>query len=135
MFARFAPVVAGLLTVGAASADDIRGAEKFLCSAVEATLCEVEGHCVSGAPWNWQIPQFLEIDLKKDLISTTAASGESRSTPIRHEERSTGQLFLQGIQMERAFSFVINEQTGVASMAIAAEDLTVTVFAACTPAP
>ena len=32
-------------------------------------------------------------------------------------------IFLQGVQQGRAFSFAINEQTGIASVAIAAQAL------------
>ena len=122
-----------LLTAWPLYADDLTGADAILCSAVEATLCSADGECASGPPWNWDVPQFLEIDLKKNVIATTQASGENRSTPIRNTERSEGKIFLQGVQQGRAFSFVIVEQTGMASAAIAADGLTVTVFAACTP--
>lgn len=125
--------LAALLAVWPLYADELTGADAILCSAVEATLCGADGECESGPPWNWQIPQFLEIDLKKKLIRTTQASGEDRSTPIKNTERSDGKIFLQGVEQGRAFSFVISEQTGVASAAIAADEITVTVFAACTP--
>ena len=114
-------------------ADDLTGADAILCSAVEATQCSADGECSSGPPWNWQFPQFLEIDLKKAVMATTQASGENRSTPIRNAERTDGKIVLQGMQQGRAFSFVIDEQTGVASIAIAGDGITVTVFAACTP--
>lgn len=133
MAARLAFGFVALITAAPLCADDLRGANTILCSAVEASLCDSDGKCTSGPPWNWQVPQFLEIDFKKGVIATTAASGENRTSPIRNQERSDGMIFLQGVQKGRAFSFVINEQTGVASVAIAAEELTVSVFAACTP--
>jgi hypothetical protein len=37
--------------------------------------------------------------------------------------------------MGRAFSFVIVEKTGMASIAVAREGMTVSVFGACTPMP
>ena len=114
-------------------ADDLHGTDTLLCSAVEATVCDVDGECVSGPPWDWDVPQFLEIDLKKKLIATTAASGENRNTPIRNQERADGVIVLQGVQQGRAFSFVINVTTGIASVAIATGNLTVSIFAACTP--
>ena len=133
MTARLSFGVAGLLVASALWADDLTGADAFLCAAVQAAVCKAEGECASGPPWNWDVPQFVEIDLKKGVLATTEASGENRSTPIRNQERAEGKIFLQGVQLGRAFSFVINEQTGIASVAIAADELTVTVFAACTP--
>ena len=124
--------LAALLAVWPLYADELTGADAILCSAVAATQCSADGECSSGPPWNWKIPQFLEIDLKKNVIRTTQASGENRSTPIKNTERSDGKIFLQGVEQGRAFSFVISEQTGMASAAIAADGITVTVFAACT---
>jgi len=124
--------LAALLAVWPLYADELTGADAILCSAVEATLCGADGECSSGPPWSWQIPQFLEIDLKKKVIRTTQASGEDRSTPIKNTERLDGKIFLQGVEQGRAFSFVISEETGMASAAIAADGITVTVFAACT---
>lgn len=125
--------LAALLAVWPLYADELTGADAILCSAVEATRCSADGECESGPPWNWQIPQFLEIDLKKNVIRTTQASGENRSTPIKNHERADGKIFLQGVEGGRAFSFVISEQTGMASAAIAADGIAITVFAACTP--
>ena len=125
--------VVGFLVASSLCADDLTGVDAFLCAAVQAAVCKAEGECASGPPWNWDVPQFVEIDLKKGVLATTEASGEDRSTPIRNQERTEGKIFLQGVQLGRAFSFVINEQTGIASAAIAADGLTVTVFAACTP--
>lgn len=114
-------------------ADDLTGSSKFLCTAVQATRCTDDGDCVIQTPWNLNVPQFIEVDLKAGTLSTTKASGEDRSTPIKNSERADGQLFLQGVQRGRAFSFVINEETGMASIAVAAEGIAVSVFGACTP--
>lgn len=129
----FISAASACLLAAPAFADSLAGSDTLLCSAVEATVCDADGECESGPPWDWDIPQFLEIDLKKRLIATTAASGENRTTPIRNQDRADGVIVLQGVQQGRAFSFVINESTGIASVAIATEDLTVSVFAACTP--
>lgn len=133
MSIRVACGLAALVASAPLSADDLHGAQSLLCSAVEATVCEAEEACVTGPPWQWNVPQFLEIDLKKAVIATTAASGENRTTPIRNQERMDGKIIFQGIEKGRAFSFVISEDSGIASVTIAGEELTVSVFAACTP--
>ena len=130
---RMASGVAALAVAAPICADELQGANSLLCSAVEATVCDADGECASGPSWDWNIPQFIEIDLKKGVIATTKASGEDRTTPIRNQERSDGRIILQGFEMGRAFSFVINEKSGIASVAIATNELTISVFAACTP--
>jgi hypothetical protein len=117
----------------AAQADDVAGAQSLLCTAVQATLCTEDGDCATQNPWELNIPQFLELDLKSKMMSTTKASGENRSTPMRTLEREGGLLFIQGIEQGRAFSLVISESTGMLSVAVARDGKAVSVFGACTP--
>ena len=114
-------------------ADDLKGAQGLLCTAGQAALCTDDGDCMIQKPADLNIPLFLELDLKEKRISTTRASGENRSTPIRTLERTDGMLFVQGIEGGRAFSFVISEDTGLLSAAVARDGKAVSVFGACTP--
>jgi len=114
-------------------ADDLVGADKVLCTAVQATRCSVDEDCWTGPPWSWNIPQFIEVDFKKKQLSTTEASGENRVTPIKNLERNAGIVYLQGVEGGRAFSFVIEESTGALSVAVATKLGTTSVLGACTP--
>jgi hypothetical protein len=116
-----------------AVADDLTGQQHFLCSPVLVNVCSDDGKCESATPWDLNIPQFLEFNLKDKLISTTKASNENRSTPIRNLLNENGHIYLQGVEAGRAFSFVIEEKTGLATIAVARDDKTVSVFGACTP--
>lgn len=124
-----------LCAPGLSLADDLHGADRILCTAVTATVCTVDGTCESDLPYNWNIPQFIEIDFAKKTLSTTRASGENRSTPAASVTREDGWIYLQGVEGGRAFSFVIDETTGLTSVAVARKGLTVSVFAACTVMP
>lgn len=117
------------------AADDLTGSESFLCTAAQATLCSADGECVSAPPWELQIPNFIKIDLAAKQLGTTEASGERRVTPIENLVREDGMIVLQGFEDGRAFSFLIAEDTGMASIAVARDGLTVTVFGPCTPVP
>ncbi len=116
-------------------ADDLTGADRFLCASSRVVRCYSVGDCDSGPPWEWNMPSFIHIDLKKKLLSTPAASAEQRRSPITHVVRDAGQIIVQGSENGRALSMVINEETGLASSAIALDGITVTVFGACTPNP
>lgn len=113
-------------------ADNVTGARDLLCTSVQATVCGTDGDCEIGPPWNWDIPQFIEIDLDDKMLRSTKASGENRETAIKNMQQTDGILFLQGIQRGRAFSFVIEESSGMMSTAIAADGRTISVFGACT---
>ena len=114
-------------------ADDLTGADRFLCTADEASICSMEGECVTAEPWTLNIPQFIEVDLAEKTLATTEASGEDRQTTIKVLEREGGLILIQGSEQGRAFSFVIAEEDGVASIAVARDGATVSVFGACTP--
>jgi len=123
-----------VVTAPAARADDLTGASRFLCSVVSVGRCDVDG-CTDDTPEGTLIPQFVIVDLGAKLLSTTPASGENRSTPIESLRREGGLVVLQGLENGRAFSFVVAEKSGSASVAIAREELVLAVSAVCTPLP
>ena len=118
---------------GPASADDLTGATRFLCTPIQATLCIEDGECAVELPWNVNIPQFIEVDLAAGQLATTAASGENRTTPIDHLRRKEGDIVFHGYEMGRAFSWVIDEASGRVTVAIATDGISVAIFGACTP--
>jgi hypothetical protein len=131
----FAIVLTVALASGGALADNLTGARQFLCSAVLTTACTPEDECMSETPWKLNIPRFIEIDLDKQELRTTQASQENRKTPIKHIRNDDGLIVLQGYEAGRAFSLMIDEESGKLTAAVARDDLGVVVFGACTPLP
>ncbi len=121
-----------LLASSIAMAENLEGADDLLCAAGHAQICFENGECFSVAPWELSIPDFVVIDTKKKSVSTTKASGQNRSSPFSSVERSDGIIFLQGIEGNRTFSFVIEEASGHMTVAIVRDGLSVTVFGVCT---
>jgi hypothetical protein len=117
-----------------ALADDVTDVDRLLCSASEVTVCFESSDCVDVMPWELDMPQFIVIDLKKNVLSTTKASGENRSTPVRTLLRDNQEIVLQGVEAGRAFSFVIDEATGLLTVAVASDGMSVSVYGACTDA-
>lgn len=115
------------------TADSVTGSNTLLCTADHGTRCYADGECMSGPPWQWDVPKFIEIDLKKERMVSTRASAEALSSPIGSVERDGAQIYLQGVENSRAYSMVIDELTGVISAAIVLDGVTLTVFGACTP--
>ena len=122
----------GLLASGMAMADNLEGSDDLLCAAAQVQICFENGECFSVAPWELSIPDFVVIDTKAKTVSTTKASGQNRSSPFTSVERSDGVIYLQGLEGQRAFSFVIEESSGHMTVAIARDGLSVTVFGVCT---
>lgn len=131
---RFLLFGAGLFVAVSAWGEDVTDADRLLCSVSRVVLCAETGECYDMEPWEADLPQFVIVDTGKKLISTTRASSRPRSTPIRTFMREDGQLFLQGHEAGRAFSFVIDEATGIVTVSVARDGISVSVFGACTDA-
>jgi hypothetical protein len=124
----------GLAVFAPVAAEDVTGVTRMICASGQAQICLETGECYAATPWELSVPDFVIIDTKKGTISTTKASGLNRSTEFTKSERKEGLIHLQGVEGGRAFSFVIHEQTGRMTAAIARDGLSVTVFGACTAA-
>ena len=120
------------LAIVTAHADDVTGANKLLCSSGQLAACFDDGSCDHAPPSALNVPAFIEVDLVKKQLSTTPASGENRVSPIRNMERTEGRIVLQGVEGGRAFSLLIDEQTGALTAAVARNGLGVIVFGNCT---
>ncbi len=122
------------LAASSALADSVANADRLLCSTSRVVVCFEDGECVESLPWELNIPQFVVIDTKKKTISTTKASNENRSTPIRTLQRDGGVVIFQGIEQGRAFGVVIDEESGLLTGSVARDGMSVSVFGACTDA-
>ncbi len=122
------------LAASSAFADSVANADRLLCSTSRVVVCFEDGECVESLPWELNIPQFVVIDTKKKTISTTKASNENRSTPIRTLQRDGGVVIFQGIEQGRAFGVVIDEESGLLTGSVARDGMSVSVFGACTDA-
>ena len=113
-------------------AENLEGADELLCAARHAQISFENAECFSVAPWELFLPDFAVIDTKEKSVSTTKASGQNRSSPLSSVERSDGIIYLQGIEGNRTFSFVIEESSGHMTVAVVRDGFSVTVFGVCT---
>jgi hypothetical protein len=131
---RYGVGLLALVACSAVSADDVTGSDSLLCYAHSAARCEVEGGtCEVKTPWQLNLPDFIKLDLDAKRAETTEASGEVRQTPIRTVERSNSMILLQGVQGERAFSWLILDATGEGTLTVSTPTAGLTVFTVCTP--
>lgn len=114
-------------------ADSVKDAGRLLCVPGDVSHCVNGNDCSSKLPETENIPDFIEVNLKKKTLSATRASGQDRTTPILSQARSAGYIFLQGVENGRTFSMVISESTGDLTFVVATDGETASMFGACTP--
>ena len=122
------------LAVSTALAEDLSDVEEFVCSVSHVSMCAETGECFDVQPWEIDMPQFVVVDMKRKMIATTRASDQRRSTAIANLRRDSAVIYLQGMDAGRAFSFVIDEATGLLTAAVARDGFSISVFGACTDA-
>jgi len=130
---KIAAFVLALLFALPVAGDVLKDADRMLCVPGPVTHCVADGGCNSGLPEDENVPEFIEVDLKRKTLAATRASGEDRSTPIQSQARTAGYIYLQGEENGRVFSMVISENTGDLTFVVAADGETATMFGACTP--
>ncbi len=131
---RTVTIAAGLVAAGFAYAENLEGVDRMVCAAAQVQICIEYDTCYAAAPIDLDIPEFVVIDIDDKTISTTKASNENRSTTFNSVDKDDGAIYLQGVEGGRAFSFVIDEQTGRMTVAVSRDGLSVSVFGACTDA-
>jgi hypothetical protein len=105
----------------------------LICSGLSAARCEIAtGTCEAKTPWALNLPDFVKLDIRGKLVTSTDARGEARRTPIGTIQRANGFIVLQGIDGERPFSWLITEATGEGTMTLSSPRAGITVFTVCT---
>ena len=131
---RFATASVVLLAFAPALAENISDSDRIVCSPADVKLCFENGECFDTNPWEVDMPEFVIIDIRKKTISTTRVSGQDRKTTFSALTKTDDLLVMQGIEDDRAFSFVIEQQTGILTAAVARDGVSISVFGACTDA-
>jgi len=129
---KLAIAMAGVLVGGITQADNLDGVTEMICAPAQVHICIENDTCYAVTPAELGIPDFVIIDTKKKTVSTTKSSYQNRTTPFTSVTRNEGLIYLHGIEGERSFSFVIEEETGRMTVAVAHDGMSVSVFGACT---
>jgi len=127
LFATGALVGLGLLASTALAAP-LDGTVPMLCALNSVVECGRRGDCERSTAEDAQVPPFVRIDVGKRLLSSVDGA---RTTPIVSVQRANGRLMVQGMQNERVWGAVINEQTGQMSATVGEDDGAIVMSGAC----
>ena len=125
-------ICACLAATATAAAGDFDGSKKLLCAPSDIYECAPASDCQRITPEMANLPRFIQVNVKKKRMSGTIGSGEKVTTGIQNVEKKDGKLTLQGAENARAWSVVIDQETGRMS-ASASNDVTgFILFGGCT---
>jgi hypothetical protein len=129
------PLALGLLMLAPPLlAENVQESERIVCSPSTAVLCVETGDCFGVLPYEIDLPQFILVDARKRVLSTTKLSNRPRTTEIDNFTRQDGRILMQGIEEGRAYSLSIEQDLGMLTGVMAKDGVTVSVFGVCTDA-
>jgi hypothetical protein len=121
--------IVGLLPSGAPpSAAPLDGSTPILCALNSVMECARRGDCERSNTDEAQIPPFVQINVPKKVLSSVDGT---RTSPITTVNRTNGRLMIQGMQNERVWGAVVNEETGQMSATVSEADGAIVISGAC----
>ena len=135
-----AVLLAGFMAISATGiAETFDGSKPMLCATQYVSQCDVGADCVNVTPESVNLPDFFQIDVAGNLISSTPESAREATTPIERSEHLDGKLVLQGaddgiedVRDGLGWTLAINEETGKMVISASGDGFAVVVFGACT---
>lgn len=110
----------GLVVLPAAAPGaPVDGSAPILCALTSVVECPRRGDCERSTPDGANIPAFLRVNVPQRVLSSVDGT---RTSPIAGSQRANGRLMLQGMQNERVWGAVIEEETGKMSATVGEED-------------
>ncbi len=117
----------GALLPAAVRAAPMDGSAPMLCAISSVVECSRKGECERSSG-ETQVPPFVRINVAQRMMSTVDGS---RTSPIGAVQRTNGRLMIQGMQNERVWGAVIEEQTGLFTATVGEDDGALVMSGAC----
>ncbi len=108
------------------------GMAPLLCAPAIILECGADGTCARTTHEVANLPPFVKVNPKGNVISTM---DESRTSPIKHLDRLKDRIILHGGEGARTWTAVISEATGKMSATAASDEDIFVIFGACTLFP
>src|SRR5262245_1114863 len=104
------------------------GSVPILCAFQSVVECARQGECERSSSADADLPPFLQVNVPQRML--TSMDGK-RTSPIITFQRANGRLMMQGMQNNRVWGAVINEQTGQLWATIGEADGAIVLSGAC----
>jgi hypothetical protein len=120
-----------LLGFAHSGADDSNDSTPLTCALTEAFECDEAAGCEERTAEGINLPDFFRVDFEAKEFQAVGQGEGPRRTPIRHMETVEGNVLMYGGQEGRAWSMVLNRESGQFSAAIAADGFSFVLFGSC----
>ena len=104
------------------------GSAPMLCGLASVMECSRKGECERSSAEEAQVPPFVRVNVPQKVL--TSVDG-ARTSPITAVQRTNGRLMIQGMQNERVWGVVIDEQTGQMMATVGEDDGAIVISGAC----
>lgn len=125
-----ASVVLG--TSNGMAADKAASQQSYTCAVIEVASCEQASTCVKGPADRFNLPVFLRINLKDNVIESIREGDQRRTSPILGAETDAGVIVVRGKDGAATWVAAIQEDTGGMTASVLSEDAAFVIFGACT---
>lgn len=126
--------VAALIAIGwvsQVSAADFDGKKPFVCALLELTSCESGVDCERETPESANVPQFLFIDAKQNVITGKRPGGQMLTTKIERQRMLGELLVLEGAEGALSWTVTVEQTSGRMSLGAVGDGVGFVVFGAC----
>lgn len=110
------------------SAAPLDSSTPLLCALNSVQECARRGNCERTNTDEAEIPAFVQINLPKKILSSVDGK---RTSPITSVNRANGRLMIQGMQNERVWGAVVDEETGLMSATVSEAEGAIVITGAC----
>jgi hypothetical protein len=119
----------GLFPAPAVPAASLDGSKPVLCALSSVVECSRRGDCQRTNAEDAHVPPFVVFNFPQRVLSSVDGA---RTSPFTTVSRANGRMMIQGVQNERVWGAVINEETGQMSATVGEDDGAIVISGACT---
>lgn len=103
----------------------------LLCAVTRGMQCHVEGDCIGVDVGELNLPRFVTVDFKNDVIYGTRPDGTEARTRFRSSFRGNDRAMVLGVENGRAWNMLIGVD---GELVVSASDIdrTISLFGYCT---
>lgn len=116
---------------GALAEAPYAGKTNGVCATAHIVACTDNLVCMQGSAQTFDLPAFLFVDIKKDIIRATEHKSEDVVSPILTKEITENSVILQGVENHRGWTVAIDRTDGTFNLSSTGPELNFLITGNC----